>query len=81
MWSDLFFGPLLQGQTRVAKLKSACNSLVMGPRVLELNTNLLEIMDWGSSHVVRFDPRPLILMLLILMLIIGPRGVGCETSL
>ena len=25
-------GPLLQGQTRVAKLKSAYNSLIIGPR-------------------------------------------------
>ena len=28
------FGPLLQGQTRIAKLKSAYNSLIIGPRVL-----------------------------------------------
>ena len=25
-------GPLLQGQTRTAKLKSACNSLIIDPR-------------------------------------------------
>ena len=25
-------GPLLQGQTRIAKLKSAYNSLIIGPR-------------------------------------------------
>ena len=24
-------GPLLQGQTRIAKLKIACNSLIIGP--------------------------------------------------
>ena len=28
-------GPLLQGQTRIAKLKSAYNSLILGPRGLE----------------------------------------------
>ena len=28
------FGPLLQGQMRIAKLKSACNSLIIGPRGL-----------------------------------------------
>ena len=28
-------GPLLQGQTRIAKLKSAYNSLIIGPRGLE----------------------------------------------
>ena len=27
-------GPLLKGQTRIAKLKSAYNSLIMGPRGL-----------------------------------------------
>ena len=27
-------GPLLQGQTRIAKLKSAYNSLIIGPRDL-----------------------------------------------
>ena len=30
--SDL--GPLVQGQTRIAKLKSAYNSLIIGPRGL-----------------------------------------------
>ena len=28
------FGPLFQGQTRTAKLKSAYNSLIIGPRGL-----------------------------------------------
>ena len=28
------FGPLLQGQTRIAKLKSAYNLLIIGPRHL-----------------------------------------------
>ena len=29
------FGPILQGQTRIAKLKSAYSSLIIGPRSLE----------------------------------------------
>ena len=29
-------GPLLQGRTRIAKLKSAYNSLIIGPRGLGL---------------------------------------------
>ena len=33
-------GPLLQGQTRIAKLKSAFNSLNIGPRGLQCETNL-----------------------------------------
>ena len=28
------FGPLVQGETRIAKLKSAYNSLIIGPRSL-----------------------------------------------
>ena len=32
VWSDLTFGSLLQGQMRTAKLKSAYNSLIIGPR-------------------------------------------------
>ena len=33
-------GPLFQGQTRIAKLKSAYNSLIIGPRGLGWQTNL-----------------------------------------
>ena len=33
-------GPILQGQTKIAKLKSAYNSLVNDPRGLECETNL-----------------------------------------
>ena len=32
--------PLLQGQTKIAKLKSAYNSLTIGPRGLQCETNL-----------------------------------------
>ena len=33
-------GPLLQGQTRIAKLKNAYNSLIIGPRGLGWETKL-----------------------------------------
>ena len=33
-------GPLLQGQTRIAKPKSAYKSLIIGPRCLQCETNL-----------------------------------------
>ena len=33
-------GPLLQGQMRIAKHKSAYNSLIIGPRGLQCETNL-----------------------------------------
>ena len=32
-------GPLLQGQTKIAKLKSAYNLLIIGPTGLECETN------------------------------------------
>ena len=32
--------PLLQGHTRIAKLKSAYNSLIIGPRSLQCETTL-----------------------------------------
>ena len=41
--SDVFrfdLGPLLQGQTRIAKLKSAYNLLIIGPGGLQCETNL-----------------------------------------
>ena len=46
-------GPLLQGLTRVAKLKSAYNLLIIGFRVLGCETK--EIMGRESSDVIRFD--------------------------
>ena len=33
-------GPLLQGQTRIPKLKSAYSLLIVGPRGLQCETNL-----------------------------------------
>ena len=37
-------GPLLQGQTRIAKLKSAYNLLIIDPRGLQYDTNSYEIL-------------------------------------
>ena len=56
----LDLGPLLQGQTRIAKCKRAYNLLNFGPRGLQCETNLLEIMGSESYDVVRFDLGPLI---------------------
>ena len=53
-------GPLLQGQTRTAKLKSTYSLLIVGPRGLQCETNLKEIMGWESFDVVRFDFGPLL---------------------
>ena len=80
---------LLQGQTRIAKFKSAYNSLIIGPRGLQYENNLWEIMGWESFDVVRFDLGPLLqgqtkiaqLKSVYNSLIIGPRGLQCETNL
>ena len=55
---EVWFGPLVQGQTRISKLKSVKNSLIIGHRGLGWKTNLWEIMGWESSGVVGFDLRP-----------------------
>ena len=52
-------GPLLQGQMRVAKLKSAFNLVIIDPRGLQCETNLQDIMGWEFSDV-RFDLWPLL---------------------
>ena len=45
---------------RIAKLKSAFNLLIIGPRGLGCETNEQEIMGWESFDVVRFDLGPLL---------------------
>ena len=52
-------GPPLQVETRIGKLKSAYNSLIVGPRGLQCETNLQEIMSCEFSDVVEFDLGPL----------------------
>ena len=64
--------PLLQGQMRIAILKSAYISLFIGPR------------GWESFGVVRFDLGPLVqgqtritkLKSAYISLFISPRGLG-----
>ena len=51
--------PLLQGQTRTAKLKRVYNSFIFDPRGLQCVTNLQDIVGWESCDV-RFDLWPLL---------------------
>ena len=77
-------GLLLQGQTRIAKLKSAYNLLIIGHTGLGWQANLLEIMGWESFGVVRFNLGPLLqgqtrmakLKSAYKSLIIGPGDLG-----
>ena len=43
----------VQGHNRIAKLKIASDSIVIGPRGLECETNLYKVMGWESFHMVR----------------------------
>ena len=81
---------LIQGHPRSAKVthiadfKSAYISIIIGPRGLQCETNLLEIMCCESFDVVGFDLGPLLqgqtriakLKSAYNSLIIGPRGLG-----
>ena len=51
--------PLLQGQTRIAKIKSAYNLLVIDIRGLPCETNSYEILGLESSDV-KIDLWPLL---------------------
>ena len=53
-------GHLLQGQTGIAKLKSAYNLLIISSRGLGCESCPYKIMGWESSGVVRFDLGPLL---------------------
>ena len=47
-------GPLIQGQTRIAKCKSAYNSLIIGPRGLQCETNLYR-KSWAGNLLMWSD--------------------------
>ena len=51
--------PLLQGQTRIAKLKRVYNLFIIDLRGLQCETNLQDIVGCESSDV-RFDRWPLL---------------------
>ena len=51
--------PLLQGQTRTAKLKRVYNSFIIDPRGLQCEANLPYIVGWEYSDA-RFDLWPLL---------------------
>ena len=81
-------GPLLQGRTRIPKLRSAYSFLL----VLEVcHVKPTYRKSWAGNlfDVVRFDLGPLLqgqttiakLKSAYNLLIIGPRGLQCETNL
>ena len=73
----------------VADFKSAYIPLIIGPRGLQCETNLWEIMGQESFDSVGFDLGPLLqgqvriakLKSAYNLLIIGSRGLQCETNL
>ena len=81
-------GPLLQGQTRMAKLKVLITRLLLVLEVWDGKPNILEVMGWKSFGVVGFYLGPLLqghtriakLKSAYNLLIIDPRGLQCETN-
>ena len=77
-------GPLLQGQTRIAKLKSAYNSLIIGPRGLGFKPtyrkswagNLLVWLDLTLGPILQGQTRIAKFKSAYNSLIIGPRAFG-----
>ena len=69
--------------------KSAYISLIIGPRGLQCETNLQEIICCESFDVVRFDLGPLLqgqtriakVKSAYNLFIIGPRGLGWQSNL
>ena len=74
--------------THIADFKNAYKSLIIGPRSLQCETNLLEIMCCEFSDV-RFDLGPLLqgqtriakLKNAYITLIIAPRGMGWKKNI
>ena len=70
-------------------MKSVYIPLIIGPRGLHIEANLLEIMGWESSNVVIFDLGLLLqgetriakFKSAYNLPIIGARGLQCETNL
>ena len=80
-----YLGPLFQGQTRTAKLISAYNSLIIGRRDLECQSNLWKswagnLLMWSNLALVQGQARKAKLKLAHNLLIIAVRGLECETN-
>ena len=70
-------GPLLQGQMRITKHGTAYNSLIIGPRGLQCETNWKEIMGWKPSSQIRIAKSKSSYK----SPIISPRGLQFEINL
>ena len=53
MCSNLTLGPLLQGQTRIVKIKSAYNLLIIGPKGLQCEKNYRK--SWAGNLLMCSD--------------------------
>ena len=89
MCSDLSSEPSFKGQTRTAKLKSADNLLIIGPRGMQWDPtyrkswagNLLMWSHLALDPSFKGETRRTKLKSADNLLIIGPRGMQCETNL
>ena len=84
MWSDLTFGPLLQGQTKIAKIKMPITRLLLVLEVWDGKPsyrkswagNLLVWSDLTFGPLLQGQIRTAKLKSAYNSLIIGPRGLG-----
>ena len=82
-------GPLLQGQTRIAKLKVLITRLLLVIQVWDGKPTNRKSWAGNLFDMVRFDLGPLLqdqtripkLKSAYISLIIGPIGLQCETNL
>ena len=58
MWSDLTLNLSFQGQTRTAKLKSAYNSLIIGPRRCNVKPTYRKSWAWNLLMLSDFTMGP-----------------------
>ena len=88
MWSDLTSDLSFKAKRGYPNLKVLITSVLLVLEVWDV-TSLWGIMSWESSDVIRFDLSPLLqgqtrtvkLKSGYNLLIIGPRGLLCETNL
>ena len=73
-------GPLLQDQTRTAKLKNVYNSLIIDPRGLQYETNLQEIMWSDFTLSPSFKVKRVLITRLLLILEVCNVKPTCRKS-
>ena len=85
---SFYLGLLFQGQMRIAKLKSAYNSLIIGPQICNVKPTYrkswaVSLLMWSDLTLGPLQGQTRIAKLKSAYnsLIIGPTALQCETNL